>query len=244
MAISSRRTARYDVAFSHRIPNARQLDRLGRWRPSFVYDIDDLLLRRDPQILRRKEREEQDRLTWRLNHADAITCSSPKLMRALNAARGLDVQSRIHLLPNCGRETPPAPGPVGRSALLWASSAPRPWTPELGAIADGIEAARRALQIDIQLIGRFPPPLVQAFPRAAIHESWTPFSTFMNFADTPLVTVAPLACGKRGRNSSIASRTSTRRNMDQSVSPRHSRPPFRTESLIFLAGSRQTIRRR
>jgi hypothetical protein len=199
MAMQPKKLAQYDVALTHRIPNARQIDWLKRHRPPLVYDIDDSLLRPYAQNLPRRERDEMERLDWCLRHADAITSPSLRLLTALERRYGEGLRGRAHRLPNCGRETPAERRRDGRPNLLWASSSVHRWSDELRAIAEGIEAAAREFRIDVHLVGRFPAALVQVFSNPNLHPDWTPFPEFMDLlANAPFVAVAPLAGGLAG----------------------------------------------
>jgi hypothetical protein len=199
MAAQPKKLAQYDVALTHRIPNARQIDWLKRHRPPLIYDIDDLLLRPDAETLSRRERDEMDRVDWCLRHADAITCPSPGLLTVLARRYGEGLRGRAHGLPNCGRETPAERRSDVRPHLLWTSSSVHRWSDELRAIAEGIEAAARESHVDVHLVGRFPAALVQVFSNPNLHPDWIPFPEFMDLlASAPFVAVAPLACGLAG----------------------------------------------
>jgi hypothetical protein len=204
MTVLPKKLAQYDVALTHRIPNARQIEWLKRHRPPMVYDIDDLLLRADAEALARRERNELERLDWCLRHADAVTSPSSRLLTTLARRHGDDLQGRAHRLPNCGREAPAAPRSDGRPSLLWASSSAHRWSDELRAIAEGVAVAARDARIDVHLVGRFPAALVEVFSNPKLHPDWTPFPAFMDWLENaPLVAVAPLAGGLGGEEQAL-----------------------------------------
>jgi len=194
MSVRPAKSITYDVALTHRIPNARQIRWLRRHAPPLVYDIDDLFRRPVPKDPGGGRRGEADRWDWCLRNADVISSPSPRLMRALQESYGAALGGVIRRLPNCGRETPAPRKLAGRPRLIWSSSSAHQWNDELRAITNGIAAAARELRIDVQLAGRFPEALPEALPRSVTRASWIPFPQFMDsLASGPFIAVAPLA---------------------------------------------------
>ena len=186
---------RYDAILVHRNPSTRQIAWLRRTSARFVYDIDDLLPANPAATLRGRQAAEARSIAWCLTNAHCITAPSPRLLTTLEIRLGARFADRGVLILNPGAENPPPEKGFGRPRLLWVSSAVTPASDDFSSACEGIQAALRAIDTDIVLVGRFAPRVFDRLGRRE-HIAWLSPAQYARFlAEGPFIAVSPLPLG-------------------------------------------------
>lgn len=192
LSVHGARSERFDVILTQRNPSTRQAAWLKKSRLPFAYDIDDLLLEPAGARLRRRQRREREVIAWSLREARVVTTPTLRLRDSLEARHPTGLAARHVQLPNPGFTLGPSMQLEGPPRLIWVSSAAPIPGGELDAICAGIEAACRDTGVEITLVGRFPPDILDRFSRKR-HVPWVAPERFVAFLrEAAHVAVCPL----------------------------------------------------
>ncbi|MGB6541950.1 MAG: hypothetical protein WBF03_13885 [Xanthobacteraceae bacterium] len=192
MSVSGDVAEHYDVVLAHRIPSSRQIAWLRRTSPRFAYDIDDLLLPAPGERLRGQRAIDAGSVAWCLANARCVSAPSQRLLATLETRLRAGFGERSRLILNAGAEEPPPVKKFARPRLLWTSSAELPASDDILSACKGIDAALRAIDTDIVLVGRFAPGVLDQFSRSE-YVPWLPPELYRRLlAAGPFVGVRPL----------------------------------------------------